>query len=58
MSYPKSLDEYTDLELAQEIEKREKLRAEGKCDYCYRPNTTTVCKHADRHLRDVVKNKT
>ena len=55
MSYPKALDEFTDLELAQELQKREKMRSEGKCDYCYRPNTTSVCKHADRHLQDLVK---
>lgn len=55
MGYAKQLDEYTDLELAQEVGRREKLRAAGMCDYCERPNTTSVCKHADRHLRDVVK---
>lgn len=58
MGYSKSIDEFTDLELAQEIEKREKMRAEGKCDYCYQPNTAPVCKYSARHNRDVVKVQT
>lgn len=54
MSYPKTLDEYTDLQLAAEIERREKLRASGKCDYCERSNTTEPCQFPTRHHRDVV----
>jgi len=55
MSYPRGLDEYTDLELAEEVARREKLRAKGKCDYCERPPTTAPCKFPDRHHRDLVK---
>lgn len=55
MSYPRGLDEFTDLELAEEIDRREKLRAAGKCDYCERSPKSSPCKFEERHYRDIVK---
>lgn len=54
MGYPRSLDEITDRELTQEIERRKKLRAAGKCDYCERDNSTDPCKFPERHFQDRV----
>lgn len=34
MSYPRDLDDYTDLELHKELVRRIEARARGECDYC------------------------
>lgn len=55
MSLVKTLDEYTEKELQQELLRRVELRAAGKCDYCERYSGTTDCRFPDRHhdLRSV-----
>ncbi len=50
MSYPRDIDDYSDSELRQELERREILRKGGVCDYCERRGTDPTCKHDDRHL--------
>jgi len=52
MGYPRGLDEYTDIELALEIERRQKLRAAGKCDYCTRDISLDSCMFPERHNQD------
>lgn len=50
MSYPMSLDEYTDAELQAELDRRYRDRRAGKCDYCHRPFTSMpACKFPERH---------
>jgi hypothetical protein len=49
VSYHKELDEYTEQQLLDELERRRSLRDEGKCDYCQRLGNTTDCKFPERH---------
>lgn len=50
MSYPRDLDEIPDHELRAELQRRQKVRARGLCDYCQQPPTAAVCKvGAGRH---------
>jgi hypothetical protein len=49
MGYPRDLDEYTEDELIDELNKRIGLHEKGKCGYCERKPTTTPCKFPDRH---------
>lgn len=49
MSYHKDLDEYTEQQLKNELERRRSLRDEGKCDYCQQLGNTTDCKFPERH---------
>lgn len=49
MSYPRSLDEFTDRELLTETKRREKLRAAGLCTYCGRAFDEPACKFVGRH---------
>lgn len=55
MSYPRDLDEFEDIELFQEIERRKDDRAKGLCDYCHRAYTTSACRFADRHRAPVLR---
>lgn len=50
MSYHVDLDEYTELQLLDELERRKKVRKRGLCDYCGMPRKTTAsCKFPERH---------
>jgi len=49
MSYPKTIDEYDDLELERELRLRMRARARGLCDYCGQLKTTPPCKFLHRH---------
>lgn len=49
MGYPTSLDEMDEEKLRAEIDRRGRLRRDGKCDYCERPPTAPTCKFEDRH---------
>lgn len=51
MSYPIDLDEYTDRQLNDEIVRRAKLKAEGRCDYCGRLGDMPTCRFTERHSR-------
>lgn len=65
MSYMKDIDEYTEKELVDELNRRRALRSEGRCDYChglqgqltnsefpqYRGSET--CTFPDRHRGEV-----
>lgn len=50
MSYPRDLEEYNEHELMTELERRRRLHAEGKCDYCGRRGDTNPCRFEHRHL--------
>lgn len=50
MGYFKELDEFEELELNTELNRRRVLREQGLCDYCKRPNHTKPCKFPFRHL--------
>lgn len=50
MSYPKAIDEYSDIELQDELKRREQCYREGVCDYCGRSGDTEPCKFPSRHL--------
>lgn len=49
MSYPRDLDEFEEIELQKELDRRLKLRQSGRCDYCGREITTPICRFPDRH---------
>jgi hypothetical protein len=49
VSYPKDLDEYTDEQLREELERREKATESGLCGYCGRLPTEPACKFPERH---------
>ena len=49
MSYSRDLDEYADVELVGEIERRKTARAQGLCDYCNRPVREESCRFPLRH---------
>lgn len=49
MSYFIELDEYSDKRLRDELERRERVRSRGRCDYCLRLPDTSPCKFQDRH---------
>ena len=50
MSYPKDLDDYSDETLQQELNRRERARQKGKCDYCGKPRgSEPACRLPVRH---------
>ena len=54
MSYPRDLDEFAEKELVAELERRERLRRRGLCDYCGSPAGVLfpngrTCSHPERH---------
>jgi hypothetical protein len=49
-----TLDQYTEVELQHELERRLNARNHGLCDYCNRPPDTPPCKFPERHqLEDI-----
>lgn len=51
MSYQKELDEYTDEQLQEEIQRRISLNAIGCCTYCNRLGSTESCKQIEQHKK-------
>lgn len=50
MSYPKDLDEYPDHALKAELQRREKNRLDGLCDYCgQKLGVKPACRMKERH---------
>lgn len=49
MSYPKTLDEYSEKELETELAQRKTMRENGICDYCGRTEAKPLCRYPDRH---------
>lgn len=49
MSYPKDLDDYSDEALQGELDRRERCRQKGKCDYCGKSRTSEACRLPLRH---------
>lgn len=49
MSYPKDLDEYSNKELQDELDRRAKYAKQGKCTYCRHLYT---CRFPGRHRGD------
>jgi hypothetical protein len=49
VSYPKDLDEYTEAELKAELERRQKAREAGLCDYCGRQPSQPACRFPERY---------
>lgn len=49
MGYPVDLDQLSENSLREELDKRKKLREEGKCDYCERFPSTEPCRYPHRH---------
>ena len=47
--YLRALEEYTDMELLQELAKRTQRRNMGICDYCGRFADAPPCKFPTRH---------
>ena len=50
MGYPKSLEEYTDEQIVNELERRAAAIRAGQCTYCDRPQDAEVCRFAERHV--------
>lgn len=51
MAYPRRLDEVPEGTLRQELDKRARMRMEGRCDYCGRPaGTAPPCGQPSRHF--------
>jgi hypothetical protein len=49
--YPLRLEEVSEQALEGELERRRKLRSQGKCDYCERVwGMRPTCKFPQRHL--------
>lgn len=59
MSYPRSIDEYSDKELCQEIQRRNDNRRKGLCPYCgYSITKHLQCKYPEQHATgEVIKLK-
>jgi len=55
MSYIKTLDEYEDYELKNELDRRILVRTQGLCDYCGREQITSVCKFTHRHKSNLIE---
>jgi NTP pyrophosphatase (non-canonical NTP hydrolase) len=53
MSYPKTLDEYSEDDLVKELAMRRLNRDAGMCDYCTRTSDTPTCRFPERHQGDV-----
>lgn len=49
----RTLDEYDEVLLRQELERRDVLRRNGLCDYCERPPYVAVCRFPERHNNPV-----
>jgi hypothetical protein len=49
MSYMRDLDEYTERELYNELDRRQEKRDAGFCDYCGRLPCQPSCKFPERH---------
>ena len=49
MSYPRDLEDYSDVELAEEIMRRARNRAIDRCDYCGKTDESPACKYPQRH---------
>ncbi len=51
MGYPRDIDEYSDVDLLQELTVRASRRRMGRCDYCdrLRDEGNTGCKFPERH---------
>jgi hypothetical protein len=50
MSYPRDLDDYSDKELMDELNRRYISRQGRNCDYCHRPlGSRPACRHPARH---------
>lgn len=47
--YPKDLDEMDEEQLVAELNRRAKLRAKGRCDYCGQHYSAPSCKLPERH---------
>jgi len=43
------LDEVSNRNLVEEMQRRLQMAVERRCDYCYRPYTSEPCKYPDRH---------
>ncbi len=57
MSYPMDLDQYSEAALKDELERRRKLRADGRCDYCGQPTTLPPCRFRARHQMPTPRDK-
>lgn len=49
MSYPKDLDEYTDVEIRAEIRRRARAALEGRCSYCHQALDAKPCRYGELH---------
>lgn len=56
MGTPKELDEYTEVELKEELKRRFKAKEKGRCDYCGRYPTDEACRFPERHVAVGVSN--
>mgnify|MGYP003402888157 CR=1 FL=1 len=54
MGYFKSLDEYTENQLQEELNRRKGCQQLGVCDYCLRKPETPICMFPERHSRKQV----
>lgn len=57
MSYPKDLDEYTDVELSAELLSRANRRSAGRCDYCDNYRNEGPCKFPQRHIMALTRDE-
>ena len=51
MSYPKTIDEYSDSDLERELRRRRRRRLAGKCDYCGGTDVAKPCRYETRHAK-------
>jgi len=49
VGYPKDLDEYTDNDLAHELQRRLLAKQQNLCSYCGRSGSESPCKFPERH---------
>lgn len=50
------LDEYTDQQILNEMERRKEKRKLGLCAYCWRPPSAPTCRYREQHHHpDIVK---
>lgn len=56
MGYFRDIDEFTTVELLEELARRMRDSDAGLCDYCHRARSAPPCKFPQRHTQSFIDN--